>query len=99
MTRALKFAFDLLWMGSPGGSVAKNAAAGDAGQTSGSGRTPGEENGNPLQYSCVENSKDRGAWQATVHGMAKASDTTEATEPPCFSGRSYVVILKFSGQN
>ena len=98
MTRALKFAFGLLQMGFPGGSVVKNPAAGDAGQTSGSGRTPGEGNGNPLQYSCMENSKDRGAWQATVHGMAKASDTTEATEPPCFSGRSFVVILKFSGQ-
>ena len=38
----------------------------------GSGRCPGEGNGNPFQYSCVENSKDRGAWQATVHGVAKS---------------------------
>ena len=42
----------------------------------GSGRSPGEDNGNPLQYSCLENSTDRGAWQATVHGAAE-SPTTE----------------------
>ena len=44
----------------------------------GSGRVSGEENGNPLQYSCLENPMDRGAWQATVHGVTKM-DTTEAT--------------------
>ena len=38
----------------------------------GSGRSPGEGNGNPLQYSCLENSMDRGVWQATVHGVAKS---------------------------
>ena len=38
----------------------------------GLGRSPGEGNGNPLQYSCLENSMDRGAWQATVHGVAKS---------------------------
>ena len=38
----------------------------------GSGRTPGEENGNPLQYSCLENPMDRGAWWATVHGVTKS---------------------------
>ena len=42
----------------------------------GSGRSPGEGNGNPLQDSCLENSMDRGAWQATVHGVAE-SDMTE----------------------
>ena len=48
----------------PGGSVIKNppASAGDAGSVSGSGRSPGEEKGNPLQYSCPENPMDREAW-------------------------------------
>ena len=41
------------------------------------GKTPGEGNGNPLQYSCLENSMDRGACRATVHGVAKESDMTE----------------------
>ena len=42
-----------------------------------SGRSPGEGNGNPLQYSCLENPMDRRAWQATVHGGHKKSDMTE----------------------
>ena len=50
----------------------------DAGDNSipGSGRSPGEENGNSLQYSCLENPVDRGAWRATVHGITE-SDMTE----------------------
>ena len=54
--------------------VVKNppANAGDAGSVLGWGRSPGVENGNPLQYSCLENSMDRGPWQATVHGVAKS---------------------------
>ena len=48
------------------------ANAGDAGLMPRSGRSPGEENGNPLQYSCLENPMDRGAWRATVHGVAKS---------------------------
>ena len=40
------------------------------------GRSPGEENGNPFQYACLGNAIDRGAWQATVHGVAKELDTT-----------------------
>ena len=47
------------------------------GSTPGPGRSPGEGNGDPLQYSCLEYPMDRGAWQATVHGVAKESDTTE----------------------
>ena len=48
------------------------ANAGDTGLISGSGRSPGEGNGNPLQYSHLENSVDRGAWQAIVHSVAKS---------------------------
>ena len=46
--------------------------AGDLGSIPGSGRSPGEGNGNPLQYSCLENPMDGGAWWATVHGVAKS---------------------------
>ena len=45
---------------------------GDVGSIPGSGRSPGEGNGTPLQHSCLENPMDRGAWQATVHGVAKS---------------------------
>ena len=51
--------------------------AGDVGSILGLGRSPGEGNGNPLQYSCVKNPMDREAWQATVHGAAKESDETD----------------------
>ena len=55
------------------------ANAGDQGSIPGSGRSPEEGNGNPLWYSCLENPKDREAWQATVHEVTKESDTTEET--------------------
>ena len=48
------------------------ARAGDIGSFPGPGRSPGGRNGSPLQYSCLGSSVDRGAWQATVHGMAKS---------------------------
>ena len=51
----------------------------DVGSIPGSGRSSGEGNGNPLQYSCLESPMDRGAWWATVHGVAKESDMTGAT--------------------
>ena len=56
-----------------GGSGSKESAcnAGDLGSIPGLGRSLGEGNGYPLQYSGLENSKDRGAWQATIHGVAK----------------------------
>ena len=65
-------------MGFPGGSVVKNppANAGDMGLIPGLGRSPREGNGNPLQYSCLENPVDKGAWWATVHGVAKELDIT-----------------------
>ena len=63
-------------MGFPGGAVRKNPPAnvgdaGDVGSIPGLGRSPGEDNGNPLQYSCLENSMDRGAWRPAVHGVTK----------------------------
>ena len=61
-------------MGFPGGSEVKVSACnvGDLGLIPGSGRSPGEGNGNPLLYSCLENPKDKGACWATVHGVAKS---------------------------
>ena len=64
-------------MGFPGGSVGKEStcnagAARDSGLIPGSGRSPGGGRGNPLRYSCLENPMDRGAWQATVHGVTKS---------------------------
>ena len=58
----------------PGGSDGKVSACnvGDPGSIPGLGRSPGGGNGNPLQYSCLENPMDGGAWQATVHGVAKS---------------------------
>ena len=65
-------------MGFPDGSVVKNppANAGDVGSIPGSGRSPGERNGNPLQCSCLANPMYRGAWWTTVHGVAKGPDMT-----------------------
>ena len=61
-----------------GGSVVKNlpASAGDTGSIPGLGRSPGEGNGYPLQYSCLENPMDRGAWGATIRVVTKESDMT-----------------------
>ena len=69
------FLFELLecnW-GFSGGSVSKETSckAGDKGSIPGSGRSPREGNGNPLYYSCLGNSIDRGAWWATVYGVAR----------------------------
>ena len=61
-------------MGLPGGSDSRESAcgAGDLDSVSGSGRSPGEENGYPLQDSCLQNPVDRGGWQAIVHGVTKS---------------------------
>ena len=64
----------IYFVGFPGGSEVKASAyiVGDLGLIPGSGRSPGEGNGNTLQYSCLENPMDGGAWWATVHGVAKS---------------------------
>ena len=64
----------MLCMGFPGGSEVKESAynAGDLGSIPVLGTSPGEGNGNPLQYSCLENPMDGGGWWATVHGVTKS---------------------------
>ena len=64
-------------MGFPGGSDSKESAshAGERGSVPGLGRYTGEGNGSPLECSCLENSMDRGAWQAIVHGVAESEMT------------------------
>ena len=71
--------------GFPGGSAGKESAfnagaKGEVGSIPGLGRSPGGRNGNPLQYSCLENPMDRETWQATVLKGCKESDMTEVTE-------------------
>ena len=74
-------------LGFPGNSALKNSSAnaGDLGLIPVLGRSPGEGNENPLQYSCLGNLIDRGAWQAAVHGVAKSqtllNDKTRTNEP------------------
>jgi len=65
-------------MGFPGGSVVKKlpASAADAGSIPGSGRYPRDRNGSLLQYSCLGNTTDKGAWQATAHVITKLLDMT-----------------------
>ena len=65
-------------MGFPGDSAVKNSPANEGVTSSipGLGRSPGEGNANPLQYTCLGNSMDRGTWRVTVHGVTKVSDGT-----------------------
>ena len=76
-----------VFLGFPGGSDSKESAcnAGDLGSVPGLGRSPGEGNGYPLQYSCLENPMDRGAWRATVHGVTKSQTRLSDFHfhPPC----------------
>ena len=81
----LFYAFKVLVL--PGGSVVKNPPddAGNMGSIPESGRSPGEGNGSLLQYSCLECPMDRGAWQATLHGVAKELDTSWQLNNTCIS--------------
>ena len=79
----------------PRSSVSKESAcnAKDLGLISGLGRSPGEGNGNPLHYSCLENSMDREAWQATVHGVARVRhDLATKTNKENTKSNSHSVI-------
>ena len=90
----------------PGGSDGKASVynAGDPGSISGSGRSPGEGNGNPLQNYCLENPMDRGVWQAAVYGVAKSrtrlSDFTSlqwVKSPPAIQ-ETQETLVPFLGQ-
>ena len=72
--KILTFSHHFIKKGFPGGLDGKESAckAGDLGSVPGLGRSPGEGNGYPHQYSCVDNPIDRGAWPATVHGVSKS---------------------------
>ena len=76
--------FLFICLGFPGGSVGKESArnAADPHLIPGLGRSPGEKHGYPLQYSCLENSMDRGAWWAIAHGVTKSQ--TQLNHHPGF---------------
>ena len=76
--------YERVKLGFPHSSVGKESSckAGDLGLIPGSGRSSGEGNGNLLQYSCLENPVDRGAWQATVHGVARIGHDLVTKPPP-----------------
>ena len=89
-----------LW-GFPGGSDGKESVcnAGDSGSIPELGRSPREGNGNPLQYSCLENAMNRGAWWATVHGVAKSwtwlSDSHTHTHTHTHTHHLWIIPLEF----
>ena len=81
------------------GSEVKASAwnAEDPGSIPGLGRSPGEGNGNPLQYSCLENPMDREAWQATVHGVAKSrTRLSDFTFTDLIGNRIFYTLLRHS---
>ena len=72
--------------------------SGDMGWIPGSGRYPGEGNGNPLQYSCLENSMHRGPWRATIHGVARVGHDL-VTKPPPYVKKSVSEGTSKGGRN
>ena len=87
-------------MGFPGGSGGKESAcdAGDPGSIAGPGRSPGGGNGNPLRYSCLENPRDRGAWQAAGHRAAKSQTRLKRLSMHTHIHFNALVILKSTAQ-
>ena len=87
----------LRWMRASG-LVSKESAcnAGDPGSIPGSGRSPGEENGHLLQYSCLRNSMDRGAWWATVHGVARVRHGLASKPSPSWIHHDVIVYSTFN---
>ena len=87
-------------MGFPGGSDWKESACnvGDPGSVPGLGRSPGEGKNYPLQYYCLENSMERGAWWATVHGVAKREMQIEAIMRHYLTTVRMAIIKKFYNQ-
>ena len=83
--------------GLPGDSDGRESAcnAGDQSSIPGSGRSPGERNGNPLQYCCLESSMDTGAWQATAHGGHKEVDMTKLPILCLFSQWDLILVFLF----
>ena len=79
----------------PPSSVGKESTcnAGDLGLIPGSGRSPGEGNGNPLQHPCLENPMNRGAWQATVHGVARVGHDLATKPPPAALNRGVILVF------
>ena len=69
--------------------------AGDLGSIPGSGRSPGEGNGNPLQHSCLENPMDRGVWQATVHGVTRVRHDLVTKPPPPYIRPKFLMFYKW----
>ena len=98
----------MVFQGFPGGTSGKEPACQcrrhETGSIPGSRRSPGEGNVNPLQYSCLENSIDRGAWQATVHGVAKSQTqlkqlSTHASTKTVYLNRSKLFSLFYIWKN
>ena len=92
----MKYLF-IFTLGFPGGSEGKESAynTGDLGSIPGSRRSPGVGNSNPLQYSCLENLMDRGAWQAIVYGVARVRHdlvTKESERISCLMVVVYIIL-------